>query len=72
MDGGSVVAPTLTRDHALPPASDDDDAGQPMVGSTTTGDKVGLCVRDDRGRRGGKVGASAPWTAASGGGSHCR
>ena len=27
---------------------------------------MGLCVRDDRGRRGGTVGASAPWTAASG------
>ena len=55
MGTGWVVAPTLTLDHALPPASDVDDAGQPMVDDD--GRQVGLCVRDDRGRtRGAKRG----------------
>ena len=73
MNCGSVVAPMAhTRPRPAP---------RPVTTTTMQnsrwlvdddGRQVGLCVRDDRGRRGDKVGASAPWTAASGGGSHCR
>ena len=57
MNCGSVVAPTLTLDHALPPASDDDDdAGPPMVGSTTTGDKWGCVCEMTGGDAGAKWG----------------
>ena len=73
MDCGSVVAPTLTLDHALPPASDDDDdAGQPMVGRRRRATKWGCVCEMTGGDAGAQWGRARPWTVASGGGSHCR
>ena len=58
MNCGSVVAPTLTLDHALPPASDDDDAGQPMVGRRRRATKWG-CVCEMTGATRGQSGGRA-------------